>query len=88
MSFSGLKTAVINLAHTAEQKGEPLDKASLAASFCRAMSESLVPRTMAAVRELGYDKLAVAGGVAAIPASAAIFRPRVTRPASACSSRR
>ena len=35
MSFSGLKTAVINLAHTAEQKGEPLDKASLAASFCR-----------------------------------------------------
>ena len=29
------------------------------------MSESLVPRTMAAVRELGYDKLAVAGGVAA-----------------------
>ena len=36
MSFSGLKTAVINLAHTAEQKGEPLDKASLAASFCRA----------------------------------------------------
>ena len=58
MSFSGLKTAVINLAHTAEQ-------ASLAASFCRAMSESLVPRTMAAVRELGYDKLAVAGGVAA-----------------------
>ena len=65
MSFSGLKTSVINLAHTAEQKGEPLDKASLAASFCRAMSESLVPRTMAAVRELGYDKLAVAGGVAA-----------------------
>ena len=65
MSFSGLKTAVINLAHTAEQKCEPLDKASLAASFCRAMSESLVPRTMAAVRELGYDKLAVAGGVAA-----------------------
>ena len=64
-SFSGLKTAVINLAHNAEQKGEPLDKPSLAASFCRAMSESLVPRTMAAVRELGYDKLAVAGGVAA-----------------------
>ena len=65
MSFSGLMTAVVNLAHNAEQKGEPLDKPSLAASFCRAMSESLVPRTMAAVRELGYDKLAVAGGVAA-----------------------
>ena len=65
MSFSGLKTAVINLAHNAEQKKEPLDRASLAASFCRAVSESLVPRTMQAVRELGYRKLAVAGGVAA-----------------------
>ena len=65
MSFSGLKTAVINLAHNAEQKLEPLDRASLAASFCRAVSESLVPRTMQAVRELGYRKLAVAGGVAA-----------------------
>ena len=65
MSFSGLKTAVINLAHNAEQKGEALDKASLAASFCRAVSDSLVPRTMQAVRELGYGKLAVAGGVAA-----------------------
>lgn len=65
MSFSGLKTAVINLAHTAEQKGEPLDKASLAASFCRAVSDSLVPRTIQAAKELGYKKLAVAGGVAA-----------------------
>ncbi len=65
MSFSGLKTAVINLAHNAEQKNEQLDRASLAASFCRAVSESLVPRTMQAVCELGYRKLAVAGGVAA-----------------------
>lgn len=65
MSFSGLKTAVINLAHTAEQKGGPLDKPSLAASFCRAVSESLVPRTLQAAKELGYRKLAVAGGVAA-----------------------
>lgn len=65
MSFSGLKTAVINLAHGAEQRGEVLDRASLAASFCRAVSESLVPRTMQAARELGYEKLAVAGGVAA-----------------------
>ena len=65
MSFSGLKTAVINLAHNAEQKGEPLDRASLAASFCRAVSDSLVPRAMDAVRALGYGKLAVAGGVAA-----------------------
>jgi N6-L-threonylcarbamoyladenine synthase len=65
MSFSGLKTAVINLAHHAEQTGQPLDRASLAASFTRAVSESLVPRAMQAVRELGYGKLVVAGGVAA-----------------------
>ena len=65
MSFSGLKTAVINLAHGAGQRGEELDRAGLAASFCRAVSESLVPRTMQALAGLGYDKLAVAGGVAA-----------------------
>ncbi|NCC68642.1 MAG: tRNA (adenosine(37)-N6)-threonylcarbamoyltransferase complex transferase subunit TsaD [Clostridia bacterium] len=65
MSFSGLKTAVINIVHGAEQRGEQIDKASLAASFCRAVSESIVPRTIQAARELGYKKIAVAGGVAA-----------------------
>ena len=65
MSFSGLKTAVINIAHHAEQTGEVLDKAGLAASLCRAVSETLVGRTMAAAGELGYKKIVVAGGVAA-----------------------
>ncbi len=65
MSFSGLKTAVINLVHNAEQKGEELDRAALAASFTRAVSDSLVPRTMHAAAELGRDKIVVAGGVAA-----------------------
>ena len=65
MSFSGLKTAVINLVHNAEQKGDELDRASLAASFTKAVSDSLVPRTIAAAREKGRDKLVVAGGVAA-----------------------
>lgn len=65
MSFSGLKTAVINLVHNAQQKGEPLDRAGLAASFTKAVSDSLVPRTMMAARELGYQKIVVAGGVAA-----------------------
>ena len=65
MSFSGLKTAVINIVHHAEQTGEELDKASLCASFSRAVSDSLVPRAIAAVEELGYDKLVAAGGVAA-----------------------
>ena len=65
MSFSGLKTAVINLVHNAEQKGEIIDRASLAASFTKAVSDSLVPRTIAAAKELGYGTVVVAGGVAA-----------------------
>jgi len=65
MSFSGLKTAVLNLVHNAEQKGEELDRESLCASFARAVSESLVPRTMTLAKELGYSRIAVAGGVAA-----------------------
>ncbi len=65
MSFSGLKTAVINLVHNAEQKGEAIDRASLAASFTKAVSDSLVPRTVRAAHELGYKKVVVAGGVAA-----------------------
>lgn len=65
MSFSGLKTAVLNLAHNAAQKGEQLDLKDLAASFSAAVSDSLVPRAMEAARMRGYGKLAVAGGVAA-----------------------
>lgn len=65
LSFSGLKTAALNLIHNAEQKGEPLDMPSFAASFARAVSEELVPRTMLAAEQLGYRKLAAAGGVAA-----------------------
>ncbi len=65
LSFSGLKTAVVNLVHNARQKGEELDLPGLAASFSGAVSESLVSRTMLAARRLGYGKVAVAGGVAA-----------------------
>ena len=57
MSFSGLKTAVINLVHNAQQKGEELDRSALAASFTRAVSESLVPRAVSAAKMLGYKKL-------------------------------
>lgn len=65
MSFSGLKTAVLNLVHNAAQKGEQLNLKDLAASFSAAVSDSLVPRAMEAARRSGYAKLAVAGGVAA-----------------------
>ncbi len=65
MSFSGLKTAVINLVHNAEARGEEIDKASLAASFCAAVCDTIVPRTVEAIRRTGRKKLAIAGGVAA-----------------------
>ena len=65
MSFSGLKTASLNLIHNAQQKGEELNLPDFAASFGRAVSESLVPRVMAAAHMRGYGRVAVAGGVAA-----------------------
>lgn len=64
-SFSGLKTAVINLAHNAEQKGEEIDKPALAASFCNAVVQTLVPRLELAQKQTGVKKIVCAGGVAA-----------------------
>lgn len=65
LSFSGLKTTVVNLVHNAHQKGESLPLPDLAASFAAAISDSLVPRAMTALTQTGYSQLAVAGGVAA-----------------------
>lgn len=65
MSFSGLKTAVINLVHNSEQKGEELDRASLAASFTRAVTDAIVPRVFKAAEICSRKRIAVAGGVAA-----------------------
>ena len=65
MSFSGLKTAVLNTVHNAGQKGETLNLHDLAASFAAAVSDSLIPRVMEANARTGYNKIAVAGGVAA-----------------------
>lgn len=65
MSFSGLKTAALNLIHHAEQVGEELDVPSLCASFSQAVSDTLVPRVVMALEQTGYRKIAVAGGVAA-----------------------
>ena len=65
MSFSGLKTAALNLIHHAEQVGEELDINSLCASFSGAVSDTLVPRVVMALEQTGYGKVAVAGGVAA-----------------------
>ena len=65
MSFSGLKTAALNLIHHAEQVGEELDIPSLCACFTAAVSDTLVPRVTMALEQTGCRKIAVAGGVAA-----------------------
>ena len=65
MSFSGLKTAALNLIHHAEQVGEELDINSICAAFTAAVSDTLVPRVVMALEQTGYKKIAVAGGVAA-----------------------
>ena len=64
-SFSGLKTAVINLLHNAQQKGETVNVQDLAASFQATVAQILCDRFLLAAKDLGYDMLAVAGGVSA-----------------------
>jgi len=65
LSFSGLKTAVINAIHNLRQKGETLDADSMAASFQRAVVQMLVERTLLAARDTGHKTLVLAGGVSA-----------------------
>ena len=65
MSFSGLKTAALNLIHHAQQVGEEIDVPSLCAGFSAAVSDTLVPRAVMAMEQTGHRKIAVAGGVAA-----------------------
>ena len=64
-SFSGLKTAFINLTHKMTQKGEALPVADLAASFRKAVVDQLTDKCMMAAEELGQKRLALAGGVSA-----------------------
>jgi len=64
-SFSGLKTAVINLIHNAEQKGQTLPTEDLAASFRKAVVDCLVKNFVKAAQDTGSTKLVIAGGVSA-----------------------
>ena len=64
-SFSGLKTAVINLIHNAAQKGQEVDTDSLCASFQKTVAEILTGRLMLAADTYGYRTIVVAGGVSA-----------------------
>lgn len=64
-SFSGLKSAVINLAHNEEQRGNKLNKEDLAASFQSVAIESVVTKVRKAIIDKNIKKVIVAGGVAA-----------------------
>lgn len=64
-SFSGLKTAVINLVHNAKQKNEEIDVPVLCATVRERVCDLLIKNTMAAAEKTGFTTIAVAGGVSA-----------------------
>ena len=63
-SFSGLKSSVLNYLNKCEMKGEEVNRADVAASFQEAVVDVLSSHGVEAAKELGYKKLAIAGGVA------------------------
>lgn len=65
VSYSGLKTAVINYLHKKEQAGEPINVADVACSFQHEAVDMLVEKTVRAAKEYGFKTVAMAGGVAA-----------------------
>ncbi|WP_338754666.1 tRNA (adenosine(37)-N6)-threonylcarbamoyltransferase complex transferase subunit TsaD [Bacillus sp. FJAT-52991] len=64
-SFSGLKSAVINTLHNAEQRGDELKPEDIAASFQESVIEVLVVKTMRATKEFDVKQVLLSGGVAA-----------------------
>ncbi|MBQ3817188.1 MAG: tRNA (adenosine(37)-N6)-threonylcarbamoyltransferase complex transferase subunit TsaD [Clostridia bacterium] len=64
-SFSGLKTAVVNLLHNEKQRGESIDVPVVAATLRKRVCDMLIDKTIKAAEEKGYKKVAVAGGVSA-----------------------
>ena len=63
-SFSGVKSAVLNFINGCKMKGEEYNQADIAASFQKAVTDVLVANAIHAVKEYGFTKLAIAGGVA------------------------
>ena len=72
-SFSGLKSAVLNYLNGCRMKGEEICQADVAASFQKAVIDVLVEHSLHAVREFGFDKFAIAGGVASNSSLRAAF---------------
>ena len=65
VSFSGLKTAVINEVHNAQQKGQTVSVPDMAASFQERIAQILAKKLLAAGEDTGAKTIALAGGVAA-----------------------
>ena len=63
-SFSGVKSAVLNYINGCKMKGMEYNRADIAASFQKAVTDVLVGNAMHAVKEYGLNKFAIAGGVA------------------------
>lgn len=64
-SFSGLKTAAVNIIHNASQKGEEINIKDFGASYIKAVVRSLTENTEKAAKDFGYKKIVLAGGVSA-----------------------
>lgn len=64
-SFSGLKTAIVNITHNAAQKNEEIDVPVLAATVRQKVCDILIDKTMSAVREENAKTVVIAGGVSA-----------------------
>ena len=72
-SFSGLKSAVLNYLNSCRMKGEEANQADVAASFQKAVIDVLVGHSLHAVKEFGFHKFAIAGGVASNSSLQAAF---------------
>lgn len=72
-SFSGLKSAVLNYLNSCQMKGVEINQADVAASFQKAVIDVLVEHSLHAVKEFGFDRFAIAGGVASNTSLRAAF---------------
>ena len=78
-SFSGLKSAVLNYLNSAKMSGKTVNNADVAASFQKAVIDALVEKTIHAAKESNFDKIVLAGGVAANSALESTLRENCER---------
>ena len=79
LSFSGIKSAVLNYINSANMQGKEINRADVAASFQKAVVDALVSRAVRLAKECGMHKLAIAGGVASNSALRAAIQEECTK---------